>query len=69
MLFVCLYLQEHCFSYLVAVTIIGDRAANLDLFLALYKILARRVLLRATHAVTRDLRFQGHIRKTSNSHF
>jgi hypothetical protein len=34
-LFVCLYPPEQFFSYPAAVTITGDRAANLDLCLAL----------------------------------
>jgi hypothetical protein len=34
-LFVCFESHEQCFSYLATVTITGDRAANLDLSLAL----------------------------------
>jgi hypothetical protein len=34
-LFVCFESHEQFFSYLATVTITGDRAANLDLFLAL----------------------------------
>jgi hypothetical protein len=66
LLFVCFEWHEQFFSYLATVTITGDGAANLDLCLAL---LAVRVLLRATSTATRDLRFQGHIRKTRDSTF
>jgi hypothetical protein len=34
-MFVCFVLHEQFFSYLATVTIIGDRAANLDLCLTL----------------------------------
>ena len=47
--------HEQFFSYLATVTITGDRDANLDLCLA--RLLAVRVLLRATPTATRDLRF------------
>jgi hypothetical protein len=50
-LFVCFESHEQIFSYLATVTIGSDRAANLDLCLAV------RVLLRALPTATRDLRF------------
>jgi hypothetical protein len=55
-LFVCFESHEQFFSYLATVTIAGDRAANLDLCLAL-TVLAVQVLLRATPTATQDLRF------------
>jgi hypothetical protein len=65
-LLVCLFCfesHEQFFSNLATVTITVDRAANLDLCLAV-TALAVRVRLRATLTATRDLRFYGHIRKT-----
>jgi hypothetical protein len=59
-LFVCLFYfesHEQFFSYLATVNITGDRAANLDLCLALTGFSSERVLLRATPTATRDLRF------------
>jgi hypothetical protein len=53
-MFVCFESHEEFFSYLATVTITGDGAANLDLRL---RLLAVRVLLRATPTATRDLRF------------
>jgi hypothetical protein len=47
------------------VTIAGDRAANLDLCLALMALIAARDLLPATPTVTRDLGLYYLIRKTS----
>jgi hypothetical protein len=55
-LFDCFESHEQFFSYLATVTIAGDRAANLDLCLALTAS-SVRVLLRATPTATRDLRF------------
>jgi hypothetical protein len=51
-LFICFELHEQFFSYAATVTIAGDRAANLGL-----RLLAVRVLLRATPTATRGLRF------------
>jgi hypothetical protein len=53
--FLCLQPHGQFFSYLTAVTIIGDRAANVDLCVA---------LIRATSTATRDLGLNGLIRKT-----
>jgi hypothetical protein len=55
-LFICFESHEQFFSYLATVTIAGDRAANLDLCLALTAF-SSEVLLRATPTATRDLRF------------
>jgi hypothetical protein len=58
---VCLFIRfeshEQFFSYLATVTIAGDKAANLDLCLGSIRLLAVRVILRATPTATRDLRF------------
>jgi hypothetical protein len=60
-----LFIAAHAiFSYLVTVAITGDRAANLGLCLALMAFSSVRVLLRATHAVTRDLGLYSQIRRT-----
>jgi hypothetical protein len=67
-LFLCFYPHQQLFIYLTSFTFTGDRAANLDLCLAL-TLLVGRVTLRATPAATRYLLFQGHIRKTRDSHF
>jgi hypothetical protein len=58
-LFVCFESNEQFFSYLATVTILGDRATNLDLCLALkLRLLAVRVLLCAASTATWDLRFK-----------
>jgi hypothetical protein len=54
--FVCFESHEQFFSYLATVTITGNRAANLNLCLAL-TALAVRALLRATPTATLDLSF------------
>jgi hypothetical protein len=51
-LFDCLWSQEQFFSYLVAVTITGDRASNLDIYALHLWLLTVRVLLCATPAAT-----------------
>jgi hypothetical protein len=56
-LFDCIEPHEQFYSYLAVVTITGDRAANLDLCLALTRLLAARVLLRVTPTATQDLHF------------
>jgi hypothetical protein len=48
--------HEQFFSYLATVTITGDRAANLDLCLALTAF-SSEGSFNATPTVTRDLRF------------
>jgi hypothetical protein len=55
-LFLCFKSHEQFFSYLATATITGDRAANLDLCLALTAF-STRVLLRATPTATQDLPF------------
>jgi hypothetical protein len=50
-LFVCFESHEQFFSYLVTITITGDRAANLDLCLVLTAF-SMRVLLRNTYCGT-----------------
>jgi hypothetical protein len=55
-LFECFEPQEQFFSNLTAVTITGDKASNLDLFLAGWFV-AVRVLLSATPTATQDIRF------------
>jgi hypothetical protein len=65
----CLYSLEQFFSYLTAVTITCDRAANLDLCIALVAFSSEGFFSRTTPAATRDLHFfKGHIRKTCDSH-
>jgi hypothetical protein len=54
-LFVCFESYEQFFSYLATVIVAGNRAANLDLCLALTALVVR-VLLRATPTATQDLR-------------
>jgi hypothetical protein len=65
-LFVCFLLHEQFFSYLAAVTITGDGAANLDLCLAL-TLLAMRDRLCATLTATWNLGLYGLIRKTGTN--
>jgi hypothetical protein len=67
-LFVCFEPHEQFLSYPAAIAFTGDRAANLDLCLALM-LLAVRVLLRATPSVTRDLCIKIYFQKTRDSHF
>jgi hypothetical protein len=67
----CLFVlsrTSNFFSYLAAVTITVDRSANSDLCQHL-RLLAKRVLLRATPTATWNLRFLGHIRNTRDPHF
>jgi hypothetical protein len=55
-LFDCFEPHRQFFRYLAAVTITGDRAANLDVHLCLaLPAFSRAVLLRATPTATRDL--------------
>jgi hypothetical protein len=51
-LFVLFIADEQFFSYLVAVTIAGDRAANLGLCSALKAFEQGRIFYRATHTAT-----------------
>jgi hypothetical protein len=52
-LFVCLESHEQFFSYLATVTIAGDRAANLDLCLALMAFSSEGSFTCHTHCDTR----------------
>jgi hypothetical protein len=68
LLFVCFESQEQFFSYLATVTITGDRAANLDLCLALTTFSSEGSFTCHTYCDTGPL-FLGHIQKTRDSHF
>jgi hypothetical protein len=62
-LFVCLWPLKQFFSYLLAVTITGDRAANLELCLALVAFISE-VLLLVTPTATLDLGLYDLIQRT-----
>jgi hypothetical protein len=65
-LFVCFELHEKFFSYLAAVTIAGDKAANLDLCLALTAFSSEGSFMCHIFRNT-SLPFLGHIQKTHDS--